>query len=331
MRFRSSFAAAALLAITSTVAQAQGGAAANPQCTGATANACQQAVDLFQYVAPLLGTSVTGGNTTMGQGGSLGTRLGLIPHVTVGVRLNAVLGGVPKFGQPTPLLPTATGPSAAQNNIETTKLPLGLPAVDGAIGVFKGIPLALSNVGGVDLLFSAAYVPKITKDEIVVDPETPLKIGYGFRIGLLQESLVVPGLGFSWMKRDMPKTDIVGSAGTATLTVDDFELNTTAWRLTASKSLLLFGVALGVGQDSYKTATRISATIPAVGTTTPFTLEQEVKRTNMFADVSMNLPFIKIVATGGMVQGGDIPTYNGFDKAADAARIFGSAGIRFTF
>src|SRR5688572_13079867 len=233
----------ALLAAAGT-AQAQN-APAHPSCTGVTANACQQAVDLFTYVAPLLGTSIVGGNTTMGQGGSLGTRLGLIPHVSVGVRINAVFGGVPEFPQPTPLLPGATGPSPkSATPIETTKLPIPMPAFDAAIGVFKGIPLALSNVGGVDLLLSAAYVPKVDKDDITIEPETPLKIGYGFRVGLLQESLVVPGLGFSWMKRDMPTTDITGRAGTASLNITDFKLNTTAWRVTASKSLILFGLAI---------------------------------------------------------------------------------------
>ena len=83
----------ALLTVASAV-QAQN-APAHPSCTGVTANACQQAVDMFTYVSPLLGTAIVGGNTTMGQGGSLGTRLGLIPHVSVGVRINAVFGGVP--------------------------------------------------------------------------------------------------------------------------------------------------------------------------------------------------------------------------------------------
>jgi hypothetical protein len=330
MRFRV-LSAAALLVAAGT-AQAQN-APANSQCTGVTANACQQAVDLFTYVSPLLGTSVVGGNTTMGQGGSLGTRLGLIPHVSVGVRINAVFGGVPDFPQPAPLLPGATGPSPKPASaIETTKIPIPMPAFDAAIGVFKGVPLALSNVGGVDLLLSAAYVPKIDKDEISITPETPIKIGYGFRVGLLQESLVVPGIGFSWMKRDMPTTDIVGRAGTASLSVTDFKLKTSAWRLTASKSLILFGLALGVGQDSYETGARISASIPPAAPTTPFSLNPEpVKRTNYFADLSMNLPFIKIVGTGGMVQGGDIPTYYDYDKAADASRLYGAVGIRFTF
>ena len=321
----------ALLTVASAV-QAQN-APAHPSCTGVTANACQQAVDMFTYVSPLLGTAIVGGNTTMGQGGSLGTRLGLIPHVSVGVRINAVFGGVPEFSQPTPLLPGATGPSAAPATpIETTKLPIPLPAFDAAIGVFKGVPLALSNVGGVDLLLSASYIPKVEKDEITIEPETPLKIGYGFRVGLLQESLVVPGLGFSWMKRDMPTTDITGTAGTASLNITDFKLNTTAWRLTASKSLILFGLAVGVGQDTYETGATINVVAPPAAPSAPFVLpDREVKRTNYFADLSMNLPFIKIVGTGGMVQGGDVPTYYNYDKEADASRLYGSVGLRFTF
>lgn len=330
MRFRV-LSAFTVLALSAVPAQGQN-APANSQCTGVTANACQQAVDLFTYVSPLLGTSIVGGNTTMGQGGALGTRLGFIPHVTVGVRINAVFGGIPEFSQPTPLLPGATGPDPAPaTEITTTKLPIPMPAFDAAIGVFGGVPLPMTNVGAVDVLLSAAYIPKVEKDEVTIEPETPIKIGYGLRVGLLQESLLVPGIGFSWMKRDMPTTDITGTAGTASLSVSDFKLNTSAWRLTASKSLILFGLAVGVGQDTYETGASISATLPPASMS-PFVLEPpKVTRTNYFADVSMNLPFIKIVGTGGMVQGGDIPTYYNYDKEADASRLYGGVGIRFTF
>jgi hypothetical protein len=331
MRFRSVSLAVAMLVSASALQAQGGGASAHASCTGPAANACQQAVDLFQYTAPLLGTSITGGNTTMGQGGTLGMRLGLIPHVTVGVRFNAVMGGVPNYPQPAPVIPPANTPDAAGGEIETSNLPLGLPAVDAAIGVFKGIPLALSNVGGVDLLLSAAYVPTIDRDQIDITPESNFEFGYGLRIGLLQESLVVPGLGVSFMKRGIPSTTIVGTAGTASLTVADLDLNTTAWRITASKSLLLFGIALGAGQDKYEASTNISASMPVSGTIGPFPLSQEVTRTSYFADVSMNLPFIKLVATGGQVSGGDIPTYYSYDKDADASRFYGSFGIRFTF
>lgn len=329
MRFRV-LSVAGLLALSTTVAQAQagnGGATQDAQCVAAnilTRDACQQTVDLFNYVAPLLGTALAGGNTTMAQGGSMGTRLGLIPHVSVGVRLNAVLAGFPEVQTP-----SATGIQNRTANPVTTGV-VPLPVVDAAIGVFKGVPLALSNVGGVDILLSAAYVPKKTIGDIELDPETPLAFGYGLRVGLLQESLVVPGLGFSFINRKIPKTTIIARPTGSTFEVQDFDLSSKSWRITASKSLILFGLAIGYGKDSYDASTSIRA---SVGTNSvgPFTAASEVSRTNMFADLSMNLPFIKLVVTGGQVSGGDINTYNGYEKAADVSRLYASGGIRFTF
>lgn len=329
MRFRV-LSAVGLLAVSASIAQAQagnGGAVQDPQCVAAnilTRDACQQTVDLFNYVAPLLGTALAGGNTTMAQGGSMGTRLGFVPHVSVGVRLNAVLGGVPEVQTP-----SATGIQNRSNNAVST-VPVPMPVVDAAIGVFKGVPLALSNVGGIDVLLSAAYVPKKTIGDIDLDPETPLAFGYGLRVGLLQESLVVPGLGFSYINRKIPKTSITANLTGSTFEVRDLDLSSKSWRITASKSLILFGLALGYGRDTYDASTSIRA---SVGTNSvgPFAGKSEVTRNNMFADLSMNLPFIKLVVTGGQVSGGDIKTYNGYEKAADASRLYASGGIRFTF
>lgn len=329
MRFRV-LSAVGLLAISASVAQAQagnGGATADAQCTGAslvTRDACQQTVDLFNYVAPLLGTALAGGNTTMAQGGSLGTRLGFIPHVTVGVRVNAVLAGFPEV-----VTPSATGIQNRNNAAVSTGV-VPMPVVDGAIGVFKGIPLALSNVGGVDVLLSASYVPKKEIGDISLDPENPIAFGYGLRVGILQESLVVPGLGFSFINRSIPKTTIIANTTGSTFEVRDLDLKSKSWRITASKSLILFGLAVGYGKDTYESSTAIRATV-GTNSVGPFNAASEVSRNNLFADLSMNLPFIKLVVTGGQVSGGDIQTYSGFEKAADASRLYASGGIRFTF
>ena len=330
MRFRV-LSAAGVLALSATVAQAQagnGGATQDPQCVAAnilTRDACQQTVDLFNYVSPLLGTALAGGNTTMAQGGSLGTRLGFMPHVSLGVRVNAVLGGVPEVQTP-----AATGIQNRTNNPVST-VPVPMPVVDAAIGGFKGVPLALSNVGGVDVLLSAAYVPKKTIGDIDLDPETPIAIGYGLRVGLLQESLVVPGIGFSYIQRKIPKTTITANLTGSSFQVQDLDLKAKSWRITASKSLILFGLAIGYGRDTYDASTRIQATV-GTNSVGPFTIpSKEITRNNMVADLSLNLPFIKLVATGGQVSGGDITTYNGYDKAADASRLYASGGIRFTF
>src|SRR5262245_52854593 len=80
------------------VAQANGCPAGGQALTlsGAMANAvhdaCTQAVDVYQLMAPQLGIALAGGNATLGQGGALGG----IGHFAVGIRANAFVGDVPK-------------------------------------------------------------------------------------------------------------------------------------------------------------------------------------------------------------------------------------------
>ena len=335
MRFRS-------IAVVSTLSFAALGSVqaqtADPQCPPGTVNglgipdreratqdACQQAIDLFRYMVPQLGIGMTGGNTTLAQGGALGG----LPHFAIGIRGNVLSGNLPIPQQP------STSGAVARDPYETENQVLGLPAVDFALGLWKGLPLALSNVGGIDLLLSATYVPEISTDNVTVTPETNLQVGYGARVGLLQESLLLPGLGVSFMKRDLPTTTIVGFTGNDSLEVRDLDFKTTAWRITASKSLILFTVAAGVGQDTYDASTTIAATVNDVligrETMGPVTVKQKVTRTNYFADVAMNILLVKLVGTVGMVSGGDVPTFNQFETAADASRLYGSVGLRIGF
>lgn len=336
MRFRS-IAVVAILSFAA-LGSAQAQPTTDPQCPPgtvsglgipdrerATQDACQQAIDLFRYMVPQLGIGLTGGNTTLAQGGALGG----LPHFAIGLRGNVLAGSLPVPQQP------STSGAVARDPYPTDDKVLGLPAVDFALGLWKGLPLALSNVGGIDLLLSATYVPEISTDNVSVTPETNLQLGYGARIGLLQESLLLPGLGVSFMKRDLPKTTIVGFTGNDSLEVRDLDFKTTAWRITASKSLILFTIAAGVGQDTYDASTSIEATVNDVligrETMGPVTVEQKITRTNYFADVAMNILLVKLVGTIGMVQGGDVPTYSRFETDADASRLYGSVGLRIGF
>jgi len=326
MRFRIAV-AGLVLAASSGSARAQG--VANTNCKNVTADACQQVVDLYNYMMPQLGIGLTGGNTTLAQGGSMGGRtLGLMPKIAVDVRFNIVMGGFPNLQTPTVTSPLATAPPAARA-FTTKATPIPLPSFDVAVGVFKGFPMGVTNVGGVDVLLSAAYIPSLTLNSITIAPDSPLKIGYGLRVGILQEGLVSPGLGFSFIQRGLPKTTITGKAGTTTVAIKDLDFKATSWRLTVSKSLLLFGLAAGVGQDKSSASTGIAITPPTPVPAVSFTgLKQPVTRTNYFVDVSMNLLILKIVATGGMVSGGTIKTYNSFDTPADKSRMYGSVGVR---
>jgi len=330
--------AAALLAFAS-AAQAQ-----DASCLAAPANvrdACQKASDIFKYLAPQLGATIAGGNSIMGSGGVLGG----LPHWTIGVRATAISGGMPEFT--TANAPDALSTSAKASAYTTKVLPIAFPAVDGAIGVYGGIPLGLTKIGGVDILANVAYVPTVSTSAISIVPDKNIQIGYGLRIGLLQEGLTSPGIAVSVIQRGLPTTTITskstsGSTGTDTLQIKDLDLKTTSVRLTISKSLVLFGVAAGVGVDKYKASTAINVALyrnvgpllnQRIGSSAPgFAVKSDMTRTNVFLDAYFSpIPLFKIVGEVGMVTGGTLTTVNTFDKLPAASRPYGAVGLRLGF
>src|SRR3954468_6527142 len=304
-----------------------------PDQARASQDACQKAIDLFQYMAPQLGISITGGNATLGQGGNLGG----LGHFSFGLRVNAVEGSLPQIQD----IALSTNGATNTPAIDTKTQILPMPTADLAIGIFKGLPLAITNVGGVDLLVSAAYLPEFDGSGVSVKvPNGSLKLGYGARVGILQESLLVPGVSVSYLRRDLPTVNIAGNSGNDSLYVNNFSLKTKAWRVTASKSLLLFGLAAGFGQDKYDASTDVSAHVaarplpfnPPAANAGPISLSQNLTRTNVFADLSMNLLLFKLTGEIGQVSGGTINTFNTFSgKQAADSRIYGSVGARFGF
>jgi hypothetical protein len=323
--------AAALLALPARDARAQGGAIA-PQCAATTvlvADACQKSVDLFNYFAPQLGALVAGGNTELGRGGTLGGP----GHFSVGLRVNGMRSPVPQLQD---VNVSTTGFVRSQVSTEGTWV--GFPVADAAIGVFKGLPLGVTNVGGIDLLVNAAYVPTVEEDDFEVRTAgSSLKLGYGARLGLLQESALVPGVAVSYLRRELPKTSVIATTEDGDrVGVTDVGVRTDSWRLAASKNLLFFGLALGVGQDSYDMGASLSAdvvtTVP--GTTAPLrnvSAKQKLTRTNYFANLTLlNLPFFKLVGEIGRTLGGSLaPTYNDFDgRRPDQSYTYGSVGVR---
>lgn len=307
-----------------------------PDQTRAAQDACQKSIDLFQYMAPQLGVLVAGGNATLGQGGTLGG----LGRFSVGIRVNALQGSLPDVDK---VVPGINGAVASTYSVSDQLLPL--PTADVAIGLFKGLPMGVTNVGGVDLLVSAAYLPEYSSNFIDVKvPEGSLKLGYGARVGIVQESFVVPGVSLSYLRRSLPTVSIVGSTAASsggsrdTLRVDSLRVRTDAIRLTASKSFLVFGAAVGIGQDKYESVGTIRAKVapraiilPSGASAGPVVLSQKLTRTNIFADLSLNLPLLKIVGEIGQVSGGSVKTFNKFSgKQADESRIFGSVGIRLT-
>ncbi|MDQ6717450.1 MAG: hypothetical protein M3Z17_03760 [Gemmatimonadota bacterium] len=185
-----------------------------PDQQRATQDACQKSIDLFQYMAPQLGTVLAGGNATLGQGGGLGGP----GHFSIGLRVNAIQASLPQFTNSNS--PVVTG--AQRSTYGTKSQPVPLPVADFSIGVFGGIPLGLTNVGSLDAIVSASYLPSFHNGSFdVTVPNGSLKLGYGGRLGILQESLVVPGVSVSYLQRDLPTVDIASNFSGDTLAYPD--------------------------------------------------------------------------------------------------------------
>jgi hypothetical protein len=313
--------ALATLLLVPSASRAQG---QDPACAtaGLAQDGCQKTSDLFQYMAPQLGTLIAGGNAMLGQGSTLGG----LGHIRLSLRANFMTAGLPDIKN----TPISAGP-AVQSTYAVNNQFVALPQLDAAIGLFKGLPLGVTNVGGVDLLVSASYIPTFDGKSVSVEGNHT-QVGVGVRIGLIQESIILPGVSLTVLRRDLPKVDVKGMVGSDTLFVNDLKVKTTAWRLVASKSLLLLNLAAGLGRDTYTSDATLSAYVSGAGVSAgPYDGHQKLTRTNYFVDATLNIPFFKIIGEIGQVSGGTVDTYNTFEKRADDSRLYGSVGFRVGF
>lgn len=332
---RTGFVATALaIAATSHSLSAQG---ISPQCpaggfkpngvpdnTTISQDACQKAIDLFQYVAPQLGAVLAGANATLGHTGTLGG----LGHFSAGLRGNLMQGSLPEVDH---VVPAVRG--AEQSSYTLSKRLIGLPTGDVAIGLFNGVPLGLSHAGGIDLLLSASYLPSYNNGSIDIAVASSWKLGYGVKIGILQEGALVPGVSLSLLTRGLPQVSIVGTSGQDKLSLDSIRVNARSWRLVAGKTLLFFGGAIGVGGDTYTSDATLNVVVAPRqltpgGTAGPILLGQKLTRSNAFASAWLNLLVLRIVGEVGRVSGGDIATYNQFSGTQPAdPRTYGSVGL----
>lgn len=323
--------AGAVLLVFSTSAEAQ------CATSGTTADACRKTTDLFNFLTPQISTALVGGSTTLGQGGVLGG----FPHFTVALRASAVKGTFPQIEN------VGFNTSSAQ----ATSYPgedqfIPMASIDGAVGIYRGFPLGVTRVGGVDALLTATYVPSAPEggDVAVSLPGGSTKFGYGIRVGLLQESILVPGVSFSWVQRALPTISVAGqstvSGGGLTapgeFAMNDLDIKTSSWRLSASKTLMVFGLQAGVGQDKYDNSANLRVTVrpqaPFPAQTTNVDVSNGMTRTNIYAGFSLNFIIGKLVAEVGQVSGGSLPAaINSFGSDAAASRGYFSVGLRTGF
>jgi hypothetical protein len=310
---------------------------ADAQCSTqpqAARDACTKAVDLFNYLTPQLATALAGGSHTLGQGGTLAG----LGHVAVDLRVTGVQGSLPKLGG----VGLNTGAVTPTTFASDSKYVPMLTA-DAAIGIWRGYSLGVTHVGGLDALVSATYLRDFDGGDVQVKLSgDKFKFGYGVRLGLLEESLLAPGVSVSYLKRDLPTVSVSGSStvtasgvsAPGTLAINDFALKTTSWRVTASKNFMLLGLSAGFGGDKYEASSTIVGTVVApapintvTGSASP---SFSMTRTNYFVGLSLDVLLAKVVAEAGQVTGGTVAQLtNNFGSAADKARTYLTVGLRF--
>jgi hypothetical protein len=330
---------AAIFAVSNAVLAPQAaGQTIDPQCPAGSTNssgdpdntkiaqdACQKAIDLFRYMAPQLGTVLAGGNPTQGVSGTLGG----IGHFSLGLRGNALSASIPGIDR---VVPSTQGAEVDTYTLDSRTV--GFVTADLALGVFKG--MAVSGLGAIDLLVSAAYVPEYSNPSVQVTvPSGSLKLGFGAKVGVLKETALLPGISVSYLSRELPRVDITGRSGDDRLDLDEVRVKSTSWRAVAGKRFLFLGAGAGFGRDTYDSHATISVTVAprqstSGGTGGPIDLGQQLTRNNLFGTVWLTSHVVRIVGEVGRVSGGDIVTYNQFSgtQAADA-RVYASVGLSF--
>lgn len=306
------------VAFTATVSGAQGALS----CNAALGDGCQKAQDVYSYLFPQLGTALAGGHPTLGASDILGG----FGHFSIGARATGVFGSMPQLDD----VAVSVG-GATSDRIPTSDAIVPGPALDAAIGIYAGFPLGVTRVGGVDALLSVAYLP--TPEEGDTDFELPdgnMRIGFGARVGLLEESIVLPGLSFSYLQRPLPTVSWSATSDEGVeYGVDNFEIDVSTWRLVATKSFLLFGLSGGFGGDTYDSKGILVASSTSPVAEERVSIDRDVTRTTWFIGITMGLGPLKVGAEYGGVSSGKVSTVNTFDPAADASRNYVSLGVRF--
>jgi hypothetical protein len=297
---------------------------------GTGGDACQKAVDLFNYLTPQLGSAIAGGNATLGQGGALGG----IGRFTVLLRVTALRGSLPEGDDAS----TSAGPALVPDTYATEEMPLPLPSVDAAVGLFGGLPLGPTTVLGVDALASLYYLPELDEESVgIVTPDGSFAVGFGARLGLVAETEVLPAVSVTWLRRELPRISVsVEPSDSDEISLANFDNRATSWRLVAGKTLGPVGLSAGWGKDSYESSALLGwhvdqGTLSETQGSFAFN-GGTVGATSVFANVLVSLKLVKVVGEVGQVSIDNRSAadfFNQFEEEPDASRLYASFGLRF--
>jgi hypothetical protein len=298
--------------------------AQTPECAGYVSNAqrvCAAAVDGTRAFHPVIGVLISGGNPTIGTAAALGG----LGHASVTLRANAVELVLPELAYDGSSTAVAAG----------DKFWAPAPLLEGALGIYKGMG---SGLLAIDLLGSAQLLPTNQIDNMTVEAgarkigDIALGIGYGARVGLLRETGPLPAVSVSVMRRDIPQISY-GDVSDGDRYSYGVDLHATNLRLVASKKLLVFDMAGGLGWDKYTGDAVIRFRDPVSGITQPAVpVELENTRVLGFLNACMSLSVMRLTAEVGYQGGKDQELTTEFeDFDTTKGKFFAGLGLRVGF
>jgi hypothetical protein len=299
-------------------------AAQNSQCSAYSSNSrriCDAAVDGTRAFHPLVGVLVSGGNPTIGSAGTLGG----LGHVSFAVRANGVNLVLPSLNYDGS---TASVPAG-------DKLFAPAPLVEGAVGLYKGMSTGLLAV---DFLGSAQLLPTDQIDNLTVESgarkigDVALGLGYGARVGILREMGPLPAVSVSIMHRDIPQLNY-GDITAGDRYSYGVDLHATNLRLVASKQLMVFDVAAGLGWDKYTGDATIQFRDPFTLLAQPaIPVALSSSRFVSFLDAGMSLSVVRLAGEIGYQGGKDQQLSTNFqDFDTTKGKFFAGLGLRVGF
>jgi hypothetical protein len=317
---------------TSVTLRAQG---AQPVCTvtpstaGNAADVCRKAADIFAFIVPQFGVALAGGNSALGEGGTLGGW----GKRSATLRVTAVDGRLPENDVALSLTP----PSAQSSDFGASRVPIPMASLDAAIGIYTGFPSGVTNLGGVDVLVGLVGVPSVTSGDVTIKPEgSSVALSYGVRVGLVQESSFVPGISINWMRRKVPTLNLEYAPNNDTVSAQRVSLTADAFRAVISKRFTLMGLAAGFGRDKIEGGADLNAIVNESGQRTAIAssgLNESIARSTAFVNASFGISAARVVAEYGRSSAGAVrETLNTFgDRSANEAYSYGSLGVTIRF
>jgi hypothetical protein len=298
--------------------------AQNSECSAYTSNGrriCDAAVDGTRAFHPLIGVLVSGGNPTIGSAGTLGG----LGHFSFAARANGVNLVLPSLNYD-------GTPGAVPAG---DKLFAPAPLLEGAVGVYKGLATGLLAV---DFLGSAQLLPTNQIDNLTVESsarrigDIALGLGYGARVGILREMGPLPAVSISVMHRGIPQMDY-GNISAGDRYSYGVDLHATNLRLIASKQLMVFDVAAGLGWDKYTGDATIRFRDPfTLLAQPPIQFSLSSSRVVSFLDAGMNLSVVRLAGEIGYQGGKDQQLSTDFeDFDTTKGKFFAGLGLRVGF